>query len=189
MPRHNDTVSEQPTVVAVSRDAEHRFSKANEPQIVLIAGVGVEGDAHAAVTVQHRSRVAADPAQLNLRQVHLLHAELHDELNAKGYDVGPGQLGENVTTRGVDLLGLPRGTRLHLGDDAVVEVTGLRNPCRQINTFRRGLMKVLLQRGADGQVRRKAGIMAVVVRGGLVRPGGSIGIVLPSEPHSALEPV
>ncbi len=176
-------------MVAVSRDGEHRFSKSIADEVVLLAGIGVQGDAHAGVTVQHRSRVAADPAQPNLRQVHLLHAELHDELRDKGFDVAPGQLGENVTTRGIDLLRLPRGTRLHLGDEAVVEVTGLRNPCGQINNVRHGLLKAVLGRQDDGELQRKAGIMAVVVRGGPVRPGEPIGIELPAEPHAALEPV
>lgn len=177
------------TVTAVSRDAEHRFSKANVPAIRLLAGLGVEGDTHLGVTVQHRSRVAADPTQPNLRQVHLMHAELHDELRAAGHLVPAGALGENVTTRGLDLLALPRGTRLRLGAEAEVEITGLRNPCPQINGFQAGLLKLCVGKDADGKVVRKAGIMSIVLRGGEVRPGDPITVELPKEPHLPLEPV
>jgi MOSC domain-containing protein YiiM len=177
------------TVTAVSRDEEHGFSKPNVPAIRLLAGLGVEGDTHLGVTVQHRSRVAADPTQPNLRQVHLMHAEFHDELREAGYQVDPGALGENVTTRGLDLLGLPRGARLRLGPDAEVEVTGLRNPCPQINGFRPGLLKLCVGKDADGNVVRKAGIMGIVLRGGEVRPGDPISVELPDGPHLPLEQV
>jgi len=180
---------DHPVVAAVSRDGEHRFSKAVTDEVVLLAGVGVQGDAHAGVTVQHRSRVAADPTRPNLRQVHLIHAELHDELREQGFHVAPGQMGENITTRGLDLLRLPRGTLLHLGHEAVVEVTGLRNPCVQINAFQRGLLNAVLGRNEDGELIRKAGIMGVVVHGGLVKPGDTIEVRLPSGPHHALERV
>jgi MOSC domain-containing protein YiiM len=179
----------EPRVVAVSRDGEHRFSKPTTDEITLLAGLGVQGDAHAGVTVQHLSRVAADPTQPNLRQVHLMHAELHDELGEQGFAVRPGQLGENITTRGLDLLALPRGTVLRLGPDAVVEITGLRNPCQQINGFRPGLLKQVLTQDPDGNVVRKAGIMGVVVRGGAVKPGDAIDVELPAEPHEPLERV
>lgn len=181
--------SNQPVVAGVSRDREHRFSKAVADGIVLLAGLGVQGDAHAGVTVQHRSRVAADPTQPNLRQVHLIHAELHAELHEQGFDVAPGQLGENITTRGLDLLGLPRGTRLHIGAEAVVEVTGLRNPCAQINSCQPGLIKALLTRGEDGRLIRKTGIMGIVVHGGPVRRGDTIDVDLPTGPHHPLERV
>ncbi|REF37132.1 MOSC domain-containing protein [Thermasporomyces composti] len=177
------------TVVAVCRSATHTFSKPTRDRIRLVAGVGVEGDAHAGTTVKHRSRVARDPSQPNLRQVHLIHAELHDELRDAGYDVEPGDLGENVTTRGIDLLGLPTGTLLHLGDSAVVEVTGLRNPCTQINDFAPGLLNQVLLRGEDGRIIRKAGIMGVVRTGGEVRPGDPIKVELPPEPHRPLDRV
>ena len=176
-------------VTAVSFDGEHRFSKPNVAAIRLLAGLGVEGDAHLGVTVQHRSRVAKDPTQPNLRQVHLIHAELHDELAGAGYTVAAGELGENVTTRGVDLLGLPRGTRLHLGGEAVVEVTGLRNPCLQINRFQSGLLKQVLEVDGNGDVVRKGGIMGVVLTGGEVRPGDDIRVELPPLPHEPLEMV
>lgn len=176
-------------VVAVSRDGEHRFSKVVTDAVTLLAGLGVEGDAHAGTTVQHRSRVAADPAQPNLRQVHLIHGELHDELREQGFEVHPGELGENVTTRGLDLLDLPRGTRLHLGPEAVVELTGLRNPCAQINAFQPGLLKALTPRDADGNVVRKAGVMAVVVAGGPVRAGDAVTVQVPPRPWQALERV
>jgi len=176
-------------VVAVSRSGVHEFSKQNEKSIELVAGVGVDNDAHAGVTVQHRSRVRADPTQRNLRQVHLIHAELHEELRDRGFDVAPGQLGENVTTRGVDLLGLPRGTRLHLGGDAIVEVTGLRNPCYQLDDFQPGLLKAVLDRDEHGRLIRKAGIMGVVVAGGLVRPSDRVRVELPDQPHLELDRV
>lgn len=167
-------------VTAVSCGASHSFSKPNQDAIRLIAGIGVEGDAHAGPTVKHRSRVAKNPSQPNLRQVHLIHAELHEELTAAGFEVLAGDMGENVTTRGVDLLSLPEGTRLHLGADAVIELTGLRNPCVQIDRFRKGMMKAVLDRDAEGNLIRKAGVMAVVLEGGTVRPGNGIRIELPS---------
>jgi hypothetical protein len=176
-------------VAAVSRATEHTFSKRNEERIRLLAGLGVEGDAHLGPTVQHRSRVARDPSQPNLRQVHLIHGELHDELRAQGFEVEPGVMGENVTTRGVDLLALPKGTRLRLGQEAVVEVTGLRNPCVQLDRFQQGLMAALLDRDREGNLVRKAGVMAVVLTSGDVRPGDGIAVELPSEPHSRLERV
>jgi MOSC domain-containing protein YiiM len=176
-------------VLSVSRDGSHRFSKPVAAEITLIAGIGVAGDAHAGETVQHRSRVAADPTQPNLRQVHLIHSELHDELREQGFEVAPGQLGENVTTSGIDVLGLPRGTILGLGEEAVIEITGLRNPCRQINGLQTGLMKTVLGRDADGEVIRKAGVMAVVITGGPVRPGDPITLTFPDGPHQPLAPV
>jgi MOSC domain-containing protein YiiM len=176
-------------VTAVSRSAEHSFSKPNEPFIRLLAGLGVEGDAHLGTTVKHRSRVRADPTQPNLRQVHLIHAELHDELRAAGFHVAAGDMGENVTTRGIDLLALPAGARLRLGDGAVVQVTGLRNPCAQIDRFEPGLMSAVLDRDAEGNLVRKAGIMAVVLTGGDVRPGDAIRVELPPEPHRPLQVV
>jgi MOSC domain-containing protein YiiM len=178
-----------PRVVAVSRSAGHTMGKPNEERITLLAGLGVEGDAHAGTTVKHRSRVAADPTRPNLRQVHLIHAELHDALASAGFTVTPGQMGENVTTRGLDLLALPTGTRLHLGAVAIVEVTGLRNPCTQLDGIQPGLMAATLDRDAQGGLVRKAGIMAVVLTAGDVRPGDVIRIELPPEPHQPLAPV
>jgi hypothetical protein len=177
------------TVVAVSRSSVHEFSKPVEDSIELLAGLGVRDDAHSGVTVQHRSRVAVDPTQPNLRQVHLIHAELHDELRSRGFDVAPGQLGENITVRGLDLLALPRGTRLHVGTEAIVEVTGLRNPCAQINGLQHGLMKAVLDRDAEGRLVRKAGVMGVVITGGHVRPGEDIQVELPTGPRVDLTPV
>ncbi|MPZ23630.1 MAG: MOSC domain-containing protein [Dehalococcoidia bacterium] len=176
-------------VVAVSRSATHTMVKPNQGSIRLLAGLGVEGDAHMGKTVKHRSRVARDPAQPNLRQVHLVHGELHDELLAKGLGVEPGQMGENVTTRGIDLLGLPTGTRLHLGDAAVVEVTGLRNPCAQLDGVCDGLMAATLDRDVNGNVVRKAGVMSVVIAGGEVLPGDAILVELPAGAQKPLEPV
>lgn len=179
----------QGAVRSVSRDGSHRFSKPIAAEITLIAGIGVAGDTHAGETVQHRSRVAADPTQPNLRQVHLIHAELHEELRGQGFEVAPGQLGENVTTSGIDLLGLPRGAILGLGQQAVIEITGLRNPCGQINGLRPGLLKAVLGRDDDGGLIRKAGVMAIVVTGGTVRPGDPITVTLPDGPHLPLERV
>lgn len=176
-------------VTAVSRNSEHTFSKPNEPMVTLLAGLGVEGDAHLGVTVQHRSRVRQDSSQPNLRQVHLIHAELHDELRAAGFDVAAGQMGENITTRGIDLLALPRGAKLHIGATAVVEITGLRNPCSQIEDFRPGLLKAVLDHDAAGNLIRKAGIMGVVLMGGTVNPGDPIRVELPPPPHIPLERV
>ena len=177
------------TVTAVSQSRGHSFSKHAEDEITLVQGLGVEGDAHAGTTVKHRSRVARDPNQPNLRQVHLIHSELHDELRAAGFDMATGQMGENVTTRGVDLLGLPTGARLHLGDTAVVEITGLRNPCAQLDGLQLGLMAATLDRDAEGNLIRKAGIMGIVLSGGDVCPGDPIQVELPAEPYCSLEPV
>ena len=176
-------------VTAVSSDAAHSFSKPNRERIRLLAGLGVEGDAHFGATVQHVSRVARDPTQPNLRQVHLIHAELHDELRLAGFEVSAGQMGENVTTRGIDLLALPRGARLRIGASAIIEVTGLRSPCSQLDGLQPGLMAATLGRDDKGGVIRKAGIMAIVVAGGEVRPGDQIQVELPQGPHIRLEPV
>jgi hypothetical protein len=176
-------------VVAVARAPGHRFSKPVVAEINLLAGLGVEGDAHLGRTVRHRSRVAADPTQPNLRQVHLIHEELFDELRAGGFVIDPGDMGENVTTRGLALLDLPRGARLRLGASAVIEVTGLRNPCAQLDEFQRGLTRAVLGRGPNGEPIRKAGILAVVIAGGVVRPGDAILVDLPPPPHRPLERV
>lgn len=176
-------------VEAVHRDAAHRFSKPTVTEIDLVEGLGVAGDAHSGATVQHLSRVRRDPTEPNLRQVHLIHAELLDELVGKGYDVSPGLLGENLTTRGVDLLDLPTGTRLRLGGQAVIMVTGLRNPCHQIDDCRAGVLKQVLGRDASGAVVRRAGVMAVVTRGGTVRAGDPVTLESPEPPHRRLEPV
>lgn len=176
-------------VLAVSRSPGHTFSKPNEGSIRLLEGLGVEGDAHMGVTVKHRSRVAKDPSAPNLRQVHLIHAELHDTLETAGFRLAPGVMGENVTTRGIDLLGLPTGARLRLGADAVVEITGLRNPCAQLDKLQPGLMVATLDRDADGNLVRKAGVMAIVLAPGEVRPGNPIAVELPLPPHRKLEPV
>jgi MOSC domain-containing protein YiiM len=176
-------------VAAVSSNGQYSFTKPNRASITLLAGLGVEGDVHAGVTVKHRSRVAVDPTQPNLRQVHLIHEELFDEVGEAGFQVAPGQLGENVTTRGIDLLSLPVGTLLCIGEEAVVEVTGLRNPCVQIDNFRQGLLKRVVGRDDAGNVVRKAGIMSIVKQGGVVRPGDTIEAKLPDEPHRPLDRV
>ena len=176
-------------VTAVSRNATHALIKPNRDSIRLLAGLGVEDDAHMGETIKHRSRVARDPSEPNLRQVHLIHVELHDEMRDAGFTVSAGQMGENVTTRGVDLLGLPTGTRLHLGDSAVVEVTGLRDPCVQLDRIQEGLMAATLGSDEHGNLIRKAGVMGTVLSGGEVRPGDPIVVELPPEPHRSLEEV
>lgn len=176
-------------VAAVSRSEKHAFSKSNQKSIQLLTGLGVRGDAHTGETVQHRSRVAADPTQPNLRQVHLIHAELFGELSAKGFEVSAGDMGENITTRGLDLLALPRGTQLYVGDEVVLELTGLRNPCAQLDAFQPGLMAAVLGRDEEGNLVRKAGVMSVVLAGGEVRPDDPIHVELPNEPHERLERV
>lgn len=176
-------------VVAVNISSSHSFHKHNQQAIRLVEGWGVEGDAHAGVTVKHRSRVARDPCQPNLRQVHLVHHELHEELKKAGFEVAPGEMGENITTSGIDLLGLPTGTRLQIGEAAVVEITGLRNPCVQLDAFQSGLMAALLDRDEQNNLIRKAGVMAIVIAGGVVQPGTTISIELPTPPHQPLKPV
>jgi MOSC domain-containing protein YiiM len=176
-------------VAAVARSDTHTMSKPTRESIAIVAGLGVEGDAHQGVRVKHRSRVRRDPTAPNLRQVHLIHEELLDELTGKGFTVSPGQLGENVTTRGIDLLALPTGTKLHLGATAVVEVTGLRNPCTQLDGIQEGLMAATLDRDEEGGQVRKAGVMAIAITGGEVQPGDPIQVEPPSEPHRPLEPV
>ena len=177
------------SVVAVSARSGHHFSKTPALSIRLLTGLGVAGDAHMGETVKHRSRVRRDPTQPNLRQVHLIHAELFSELRGKGFVVQPADLGENITTDGIDLLALPTGTRLHLGASAVVEVTGLRNPCIQIDTFQKGLMAATLDRDAAGDLVRKAGVMSIVISDGDIRPGDAIRVELPAPPHHPLQPV
>ena len=177
------------SVVAVSARSGHHFSKTPALSIRLLTGLGVAGDAHMGETVKHRSRVRRDPTQPNLRQVHLIHAELFSELRAKGFVVQPADLGENITTDGIDLLALPTGTRLHLGASAVVEVTGLRNPCIQIDRFQKGLMAATLDRDAAGDLVRKAGVMSIVISDGDIRPGDAIRVELPAPPHHPRQPV
>jgi MOSC domain-containing protein YiiM len=164
------------TIIAVHRHEQHQFSKNTVTSVDLVEGLGVAGDAHNGVTVKHRSRVAKDPSQPNLRQVHLIHAELLDELSAQGMHVQPGQMGENITTRGIDVLGLSTGTRLSLGSSAIIEITGLRNPCGQIDNFMPGLLAAVLDRDANGALVRRAGVMAIVIRGGSVAPADAITI-------------
>lgn len=177
------------SVVALARSGSHDFSKACCESLRLFSGIGIAGDAHAGATVQHRSRVAVDPSQPNLRQVHLIHHELLDQLAAEGFDVAPGQLGENMTTRGMDLLALPTGTKLHIGETVLVEVTGLRNPCQQIEAFRPGLLGRLVHKREDGSIERLAGVMGIVLAGGEVACGDPVAVELPPEPHQQLQPV
>ena len=176
-------------VEAVSRSSTHSLTKPNLERIRLLGGLGVKGDAHQGRTVKHRSRVARDPSQPNLRQVHLIHAELHEELAEAGFQIAAGQMGENITTRGIDLLGLPRGTKLSIGDSAVVEITGLRNPCSQLDGLQLGLMAALIPRDDNGNLVRKAGVMSIVLSDGEVKPGDRISVEFPPLPHHRLEVV
>ena len=176
-------------VIAVAKDESHSFSKHLVSEIEIIAGLGVDGDAHKGVTVKHRSRVKADPKQPNLRQVHLIHSELFDEVAKLGHQVNPADLGENIMTEGIDLLGLPRGSLLKIGDDVILEVTGLRNPCAQIDNFQKGLLSAVLDKGPNGELIRKSGIMTVALRDGWVRPGDIIDVELPDPPFLPLERV
>lgn len=176
-------------VTFVGLSSTHTMEKPGADCIRLLTGLGVEGDAHMGETVKHRSRVARDPSQPNLRQVHLIHAELHDELAEQGFEIPAGRMGENITTRGLDLLALPTGTKLRIGSDAVIEITGLRNPCAQLDGIQPGLMKATLDRDADGNLVRKAGVMAIVLTGGEVRPGDAVAVELPVGERRALEVV
>ncbi len=176
-------------VQSVCKSSTHTFSKFNCERIVLLKGLGVEGDAHMGKTVKHRSRVAKDPSQANLRQVHLIHAELFEELKEKGFDIQAGEVGENITTKGIDLLNLPKGTVLKIGDTVKVEVTGLRNPCKQLDAHQKGLMKAVLDKDNEGNLIRKAGIMGIVLEGGEVSIGNNIVVDLPQKPHIKLERV
>lgn len=178
-----------PLVLSVSVSNSHTFHKSTCASIRLLAGLGVEGDAHCGATVKHRSRVKADPTQPNLRQIHLIHAELFDELREAGFRVLPGEIGENITTQGIDLLSLPVGTQLQLGEKAIVELTGLRNPCVQLDRFQPGLMKALLGKNDDGSLIRKSGVMGIVIAGGEVKPGDAIAVNLPPEPHCKMDRV
>lgn len=176
-------------IVAVAVGPHHTFSKTVVDEVTLVEGLGVQGDAHFGATVKHRSRVARDPAQPNLRQVHLLQQELLDELNAGGFPIVPGALGENVTTSGIDLLELPAGTLLHLGERAVVRITGLRNPCSQIEDFHEGLLAAVVSKDRDGHIRRKTGVMGVVLNSGNVQAGDTVLVELPAAPHEPLQVV
>ena len=177
------------TVFAVSRSENYTFSKRVVNCIQLIEGEGVDGDAHRGVTVKHRSRMRADPTQPNLRQVHLIHHELIQELQQQGFDVHPATMGENITTSGIDILSLPTGAILEIGSDAKVEITGLRNPCVQLDKYQKGLMTAVLDRDANGNLIRKAGVMGIVLKGGEVKSGDQIKIVLPLQPHTSLKRV
>ena len=177
------------SVIAVSRSPGNTLSKTCESSVRLVEGLGIDGDTHSGKTDQHRSHAARNPNAPNLRQVHLIHAELHDELHEKGFKVSPGQMGENITTRGVDLLNLPAGTLLHLGDTAIVELTGLRNPCKQLNTIQDRLMQATIEKRPDGSLIRKSGVMSIVLKGGDVFSGDPIRVELPPVPHRPMEPV
>ena len=176
-------------VIALHRNATHDFSKQTETSLTLLQGLGIEGDAHMGATVKHRSRVATDPNQPNLRQVHLLHAEMIEEISGQGFDLKPGDVGENITTHGIDLINLPRHTRLHIGSSVILSVTGLRNPCAQLDNFQAGLTRAFLGKTGDGKLIRKAGIMAIVLEGGVVHQGDEIRVELPSQPHLVLKHV
>ena len=176
-------------VLSVSMSSTHTFSKARTECIHLLKGLGVEGDAHCGRTVQHLSRIAKDPRRPNLRQVHLIHAELFDELAESGFLLNPGELGENITTRNIPLLSLPTGTKLQIGEIAIIELTGLRNPCSQIDTFMPGLLSAVVNKDKKGNLVRKCGVMATVIKGGDIHAGDSIEVDLPPPPYTPLHRV
>ncbi len=177
------------SVIAVcSRDA-HLFSKENREEIELIKNFGINGDAHAGMYVKHRSRVKKNPKQLNLRQVHLIPIELLNEMKQHRYDLHPGDLGENITTSGIDLINLPLNSQINIGEEVVLEVKGLRDPCKQIEAFKEGLLKKMITKDADGNLIRKTGIMTIVLGGGIVKPNDKIEVVLPKKPYHKLEVV
>ncbi|WP_109853454.1 MOSC domain-containing protein [Aquimarina sp. AU58] len=179
----------KPKIISVSKSQSHTFTKFSCEYITLIKGLGVKGDAHMGKTVKHRSRVVKDPTQPNLRQVHLIHSELFEELKEKGFYIKNGEMGENITTVGIDLLSLPRNTILKLGQKVKIKITGLRNPCNQLNSIKEGLMKAVLDYDENGNLIRKAGVMGVVVEGGELSVGEEIEIVLPEKPYLTLERV
>jgi len=176
-------------VISVSKSRSHTFNKYVSSEIILVKGLGVEGDAHKGEKVKHRSRVAKDPNQPNLRQVHLIHSELFEELKEKGFEVNPGQMGENITTQEIDLLNLPKDTILSIGKTAKIKITGLRNPCKQIDSIKKGLMNAVLDKDKEGNLIRKAGIMGIIIEGGTINAGDEISIKLPTQPHLKLERV
>ena len=134
-------------------------------------------------------RVQRDAEQPNLRQVHLVASELFTEVADQGFSVGPGDIGENVTTAGLDLVRLPVGSIVRLGPDALVALTGLRNPCVQIDAFQEGLQGAMLGRDHDGSLLRKSGVMSVVVRGGVVSTGDTIEVRFPPGPAVRMEKI
>ena len=178
-----------PHVTALSVSPTHSMSKPNVAALQLLTGLGVEGDAHCGELVKHRSRVAADPTQPNLRQVHLIHSELHDELRSKGFNLAAGEMGENITTRNIALLALPRGTLLHIGSETIIEVSGLRNPCHQLNGLQEGLLNAVVDQDENGTLIRKAGIMGIVKQGGEIKVGDTIRTEFPPLPHVKLDRV
>ncbi|TGV04369.1 MOSC domain-containing protein [Flavivirga rizhaonensis] len=180
---------EKGIVLSLSKSDTHTFKKVNQRSINLIKGLGVEGDAHMGKTVKHRSRVAKDPSQPNLRQVHLIHSELHDELESLGFKIKAGEMGENITTKGIDLLSLPKDTILNIGKTARIKITGLRNPCNQLNLFKKGLMNAVLDKDENGALIRKAGIMGIVLENGIIEIGDTIQVIMPDMPHTKLDRV
>ena len=113
--------------------------------------------------------------------------EILSELNDKGFSVIPGELGENITTQGIDLLSLPQGCQLHIGKTTIIELTALRNPCVQIENFQTGMLKEVISKDKQGKIMRKLGMMGVVLSGGHVQPNDEITIQLPEQPHKSLE--
>ncbi len=173
--------------MSVSLSEDHNFSKKTCSRITLLKGLGVEGDAHCGAKVQHRSRVAKNPDQPNLRQIHLLQSEILDELKGLGFSVQPGEMGENITTAGIDLISLPTNARIKIGNSAVIEIKGLRNPCSQINDFKKGLMNQFLAKDQTGNAVYKAGVMGIVLEGGEIARGDKISVSMPDGPHIKLQ--
>lgn len=180
----------KPRILSVSARSGHHFSKTPQRSIRLLAGLGVEGDGHMGERIKHRSRARYNPALPNLRQVHLIDSGYIALMAAKGYAVAPGDIGENLLVAGIDLISMPQDTLLHLGGDgAVVRITGLRNPCIQMDRFMPGLMAASLDRDADGGLIRLTGVMGVVEGGGAVVPGDVVRVEMPEGEHLPLVPV
>ena len=166
-------------VAGVFVSGGHTFSKSERYSVTLLQGLGIEGDAHCGSTVQHLSDRKKNSTRSNLRQLHLIQSELIEELNATGFDVRPGDLGENITTGQIDLPALPQGTLLRIGDTAVVEITGLRTPCFKIERFRKGLRSAVTEHRHGGPATLKGALMAIVVAGGVVNRDDRIGVIIP----------
>jgi len=166
------------SVLSVSMSSSHGFSKRPTDYIYLLSGCGVQGDVHCSGAASSN----------NKRQVHLIASELLTELarkDSKGraYIISPGALGENITTKGIDLVGLNEGTRLHFGDGddhAIVRITGLRNPKKRLDEWPKGLLDRCAMKNKKGEITgRKIGVMGIVEEDGFVQPGHMVYVEKP----------
>jgi len=175
-------------VVGLARDGRNGFSKSAMDTICLIQGQGVEGDAHSGPFVRHRYLARRQPRLPNLRQVHLIPSELFEALRNAGYDLHPGDLGDNIATAGLDLETLPMGALLDLGSEACIELTGLRTPCVLIDRFRTGLKRQMVC-SEPVAPRFRCGVMSIVRTGGRLAVGDPIRVRLPPKPWTDLPAV